>query len=104
MLFVVPRFPVTAGAIFPAGNSSDRTCELHLKIALAPGCWCGCGSFLVKETNKKMEHLRLVGGFKRSEKYELVSWDDCSQLNGKNQNHVPNHRPDDVWFSTSILV
>ena len=28
----------------------------------------------------------LVGGFNPSEKYEFVSWDDYSQLNGKSSN------------------
>jgi len=29
-----------------------------------------------------------------SEKYDFVSWDDYSQLNGKIGFHVPNHQPD----------
>jgi hypothetical protein len=28
-----------------------------------------------------------------SEKYDFVSWDDCSQLNGKILKNVPNHQP-----------
>ena len=29
-----------------------------------------------------------------SEKYEFVSWDDYSQLNGSHEIHVPNHQPE----------
>jgi hypothetical protein len=35
----------------------------------------------------------LVGDFNHLEKYEFVSWDHYSQLNGKNKIHVPNHQP-----------
>ena len=32
---------------------------------------------------QQIGHKVLVGGFNPSEKYEFVSWDDYSQLNGK---------------------
>ena len=36
--------------------------------------------------------MAMVGGFNPSEKYEFVTWDDYSQLNGK-INNVPKHQP-----------
>ena len=38
------------------------------------------------------KYSKLVGGFNPSEKYEFVSWDYYSQLNGQIK-HVPNHQP-----------
>jgi hypothetical protein len=38
-------------------------------------------------------YIYVVGGFNLSEKYEFVSWDYYSQLNGKIIN-LPNHQPD----------
>ena len=40
----------------------------------------------------------LVGGIPTPLKNMKVSWDDYSQLNGKNKIHVPNHQPD--WYCT----
>jgi len=41
---------------------------------------------------KKPGKFKLVGGSNPSEKYEFVSWDDYSQLNGNIKN-IPNHHP-----------
>jgi len=38
-----------------------------------------------------------------SEKYELVSWDYYSQLNGKNKSHVPNHQPVMVYIDVLMV-
>jgi len=39
-----------------------------------------------------------------SEKYEFVSWDDCSQLNGKILKNVPNHQPGILCHDMSWLL
>ena len=38
-------------------------------------------------------HQWLVGGFKPSEKYEFVNWDDDSKYMGKSSSHVPGKPP-----------
>ena len=39
--------------------------------------------------------MNLVDGFKPSEKYDFVNWENYSQYKGKIKN-VPNHQPDKI--------
>ena len=42
--------------------------------------------------------MDMVGGFKPSEKYEFVNWDDEIPNIWKSKIHIPNHQPDCFGF------
>jgi hypothetical protein len=57
------------------------------------------GGYVIIISSFTMDNL--VGGFNHLEKYEFVSWDYCSQLNGKIK-HVPNHQPA-IWVYIHVF-